>query len=482
MKTHITHVMPSEVKIEESVLGSIISNGVPQLKLVLEYFGGVNPFYKDKHSAIFEYMISLYTSGSSIDLHVLVAQMKDESLKKRIGDPYTFIEMTSTFPYYGDIETHCNIVIEAYKMREIIRIATIAITSAYANEESSQSVISEMEKKVSELTISSTSSDYETAAEVVDRVTQRLLDRTDNQNELTGISSGFKSLDEYTGGWQSPDLIIVAARASVGKSAWAFNNALHAAKSGKKVGLFSLEMSNNQVMERLVSIDTLIKLEEIRNGGKLSDESRRILIESRRKINQLPLYMSNKGGLNIFQLRSTVRSMQRKHGLDMVIIDYLQLMSGMNTKQSGNREQEISAISRDLKSLAMELNIPIIALSQLSRAIENRTNPEPRLSDLRESGAIEQDADIVIFIARADYQMVDGAVNPELANKAMLYIRKHRNGRLGDIMLDTDLSTQRFMDVHNEYHEFRNLGNSTHAYESNIASWNEPNKSNDLIF
>ena len=457
-------VLPSAIKSEENILGSIIINGARMLEDVLDIFGGINPFYNDKHSAIYDFIKELYTKGYSIDLIVITEQLKNNDIKNRAGEPYYFVELTNKIIHSADIDTHCRIVLEAFQMRKLIELSGEAISSAYKNNESPLEVISELEKGISSIAMNNDNSELETIEQSTKAAMENIVRRLDNPSEITGIPSGFKDIDAITGGWQQPDLIIIAARPSVGKSAFAINCAYNAAKHGKRVAMFSLEMSNEQVTQRMLSMSSLVRIESLRTTSLSGNDLIR-LKESSLEISKLPLYLDDTAGLNIYQLKSKVRKIQRKHGLDMIIIDYLQLMSSLNEKNINTREQEISKISRDLKNLAKELEIPIIALSQLSRGIESRATPEPRLSDLRESGAIEQDADFVAFLARPDYQKVNGADDPSFSNKAMFFIRKHRNGRLDDVMLSTDLSTQRFLDNTESYNRLSKTG-GTSAYNS----------------
>jgi replicative DNA helicase len=265
-----------------------------------------------------------------------------------------------------------------------------------------------------------------------------------NKGQMTGVATGYPQMDRLTNGWQAPDLIILAARPSMGKTAFALNLLKNAAASGTPSAFFSLEMSTKQLINRILSEESKVPLENI-TRGKMTDQEYTDFVKATDTIAALPMFFDDTASINIFQIRSKVRKLFKQNGVRFVIIDYLQLMSGMKSKNE-NREQEISTISRSLKALAKELDIPIIALSQLSRAVESRDGNKPKLSDLRESGAIEQDADIVGFIYRPDYQKEVKDIDPMDANKGFVSFKKHRNGALETLAFHVDLSIQKWSD------------------------------------
>jgi replicative DNA helicase len=301
-------------------------------------------------------------------------------------------------------------------------------------------------------------SNYTKADALYRKETIELQHRMERGEDVTGVYTGYRALDVVTGGWQPTDLIIIAARPSVGKTAFALNLAKNAALHPIRpvgVGIFSLEMSKGQIIQRIISAESNIDLDQIRRGKMDNSELQELHRRCAATITQAPIFVDDTPALNIFELRAKARRMVNKDGVGIIIIDYLQLMSGLTEGRNGNREQEISKISRDLKGLAKELHVPVIALCQLSREVEKRKGGEPQLSDLRESGAIEQDADFVGFLQRADYQQEEGSIDPSLEGDAELKIKKHRNGKLETVAFKTNLSVQRFMSLseYNSQHQ-----------------------------
>ena len=314
-------------------------------------------------------------------------------------------------------------------------------------------MLDQAEQALFDITDKNLNTGFQKISAVAAEVAKNIEQLSQREDGLTGVSTGFKELDQITNGWQSSDLIIIAARPGMGKTAFTLSLAANAAESGKGVAIFSLEMANAQLVQRLIAMESMIPASKLREA-KLTDEQWPILAKSVEKLSTMPIFIDDTPSINIFELRAKCRRLKQQHNIGLVVIDYLQLMSAGASGKRGNREQEISSISRALKGMAKELNLPVIALSQLSRAVETRGGDKrPMLSDLRESGAIEQDADIVTFIYRPDYyDLADGEEVSD--NTAEIIISKHRNGSLGSVNLQFLKEYVKFVD--NVDFSFRN--------------------------
>jgi replicative DNA helicase len=351
----------------------------------------------------------------------------------------------------ANIETHCRIVVQKFIQRELIRISGEIIGDAYEDSTDVFDLLDDAESKLFEITNNHLKRNYESIENVLVNTIKNIEEMRNRKDSITGVPSGFASIDQITYGWQNSDLIILAARPSVGKTAFALNLARNAALDAHKptaVGLFSLEMSAGQLVQRILSAESEINMEKISRGKMEEYEMKQLYQKGITKLSKAPIFIDDSAALNIFELRAKCRRLVQKHKVGIVIIDYLQLMSGSSDK-GGNREQEISTISRNLKGLAKELNIPIVALSQLSREVEKRkeNNKMPQLSDLRESGAIEQDADLVMFLYRPEYHEINNNdMGESTKGETFLKIAKHRNGTLETIKLKAMLHIQKFQD------------------------------------
>lgn len=436
-------VPPSNTELESAILGEIILGGNNRYESAATILTARNAFYKSEHQTVWETLSEIDTEGARIDLISVVDRLSRKGQLEAVGGNFGVMKLTMDVSTAGAFEQWCQIVQEYAMLRELILLCGEVTAKAYGKEDVFQ-LLDQAEQAVSNLTTGSIGGDYSQAVIPAMEVMQRVEMLANNPGSVTGVPTGYPLLDMCVYGWQAPDLIILAARPSVGKTAFAINIAVNAAIAGYGVGLFSLEMSSAQITERIMSALSVVPLDFIRRGD-VTQHQKDKLYKAQDDLTKLPLYIDDTAALNILQLRSKARMMVTKHKVKMLVIDYLQLMRGLDDRKTNNREQEISKISRDLKALAKRLNIPIIALSQLSRAIESRAGGEPQLSDLRESGAIEQDADIVAFITRPDYQKTDGEIDPMMANKGELKIKKHRNGKLENIPFETDLSTQRWL-------------------------------------
>lgn len=405
-------------------------------------------FYINANQIIFTTFCELQKAGQPIDSITVAMHLIQSGNLENVGGPYYLTNLTKAVVSSANIEHHCLAVLQTFMQREMIRISGQTISDAYDDKDVFE-LISDHEKSLTELTTGSLKKTYSPIDVEVVQALARIESLQNQSADITGVPTGFAPLDHVTYGWQNTDLIILAARPAVGKTALALNLATSAARSGKGVAFFSLEMSKGQLVERWLSSESEVWLEKLKRGKLETNEYEKVFNETAPKLSQLPIYIDDTAALTILDLRSRCRRIFRKHGIGLVVIDYLQLMSGAG-KGGGNREQEISTISRGLKQLAKELNIPIIALSQLNRGVESRKGESkmPQLSDLRESGAIEQDADMVMFMYRPEYYDVNSnEMGESTKGETHIRIAKHRNGSLETIKLRALLHIQKFVEM-----------------------------------
>lgn len=449
-------VPPQAKELEEAVLGAVMLEKTA-FDVIVEI---LKPecFYVEAHQRIFRTMQALQQKNSPIDLLTVVEELKFREELDLIGGPFYVTKLTNSVVSSANIEFHARIILQKFIQRELIKISSEIIGDAYEDSTDVFELLDKAESKLFEITNNHLKRDYVSIDSVLVQTIQRIEDLRTRQDEITGVPSGFESMDKITYGWQPSDLIILAARPSVGKTAFALNLARNAALHPTKptaVGFFSLEMSASQLVQRILSAESEIWLEKITRGKLEEHEMKQLYKKGIDRLASAPIHIDDTAALNIFELRAKCRRLKNKHNVGMIIIDYLQLMSGTGENKGGNREQEISRISRDLKGLAKELHIPIIALSQLSREVEKRKegNKMPQLSDLRESGAIEQDADMVMFLYRPEYHDINTNEMGE-SNKGDTDVRiaKHRNGQLETIKLSAQLHIQKF--VERDSHDF----------------------------
>lgn len=437
-------VPPQAKELEEAVLGAILIEK-SAFDIVHEI---LKPecFYVDAHSRIFSAMINLAARNMPIDLLLVVEELKRTEELDLVGGPYFVTKLTNQVVSAANVDAHSRIILQCHMKRKIIQAGGEMVQLAYDDSTDVFDLIDMAEASIVGVN-SGIQHNYVKVEQGLVAVIQRIEDLRHSDKELTGITTGFTELDRMTCGWQAPDLIVLAARPSVGKTAFAINLGMNAAKTGVGVGFFSLEMSKEQLMQRMLAIESQLRLEEIVRG-KLSDSAMKDLYKlGVQPVSALPFFIDDTPAINIFELRTKCRKLT-KAGCGLIIVDYLQLMSGVQNSRADNREQEISKISRDLKGLAKELRIPIIALSQLSRAVESRAGEKmPILSDLRESGAIEQDADIVMFMYRPEYY---GKHANELGDSTQgethIKFAKNRQGALDTVKLQANLAIQKFFD------------------------------------
>ncbi|MCX8481257.1 MAG: replicative DNA helicase, partial [Sediminibacterium sp.] len=443
-------VPPQSTDIEEAILGAImIEKGAFD---TVSDFLKPECFYADSHKSIYEAFLSLNNAGKSIDILTVVEELNKTDKLKLVGGAYYISKLTNTVVSSAHIETHARIVLQKFIQRELIRISGEIIQSAYEPSTDVFDLLDETESKIFNITNHYLKKNFEDMGTAIVKAMNKIEELRNKKEDISGITSGFKSIDNVTFGWQPTDLIILAARPSVGKTAFALNLALNAALQNNietAVGFFSLEMSVSQLVMRVLSCVSEVPMNRLSRGKLEEYEFQQILIKGVNRLEKAQIFIDETPALNIFEFRAKARRMVNRHHVKIIIIDYLQLMSGNANNKNTNREQEISTISRNLKALAKELEVPIIALSQLSRAVETRkeSNKMPQLSDLRESGAIEQDADLVMFLYRPDYyEQTQNEHGENIQGQVVLRIAKHRNGSLEDISLRARLDIQKFED------------------------------------
>lgn len=447
---NIGKIPPQAKELEEAILGAIMleKNAFDVASEILK----PECFYQESHQRIFRAMQSLANKSLPIDLLTVVEELRVKEDLEFVGGPYAVTKLTNAVVSSANIDTHCRIVVQKYIQRELIRISGEIIGEAFEDSTDVFDMLDSAEGKLFEITNNHLRRNFDSIDSVIVKTINRIEEMRNRQEDITGVPTGFDSLDRITYGWQPTDLIILAARPSVGKTAFALNLARSAALHPTKptaVGFFSLEMSSAQLVQRILSAESEIWLEKIARGKLEDHEMKQLHKRGIEKLAKAPIFIDDSAALNIFELRAKCRRLKNKYNVGLIIIDYLQLMSGSADRNS-NREQEISKISRDLKSLAKELQVPIIALSQLSREVEKRKegNKMPQLSDLRESGAIEQDADLVMFLYRPEYYEINADEFGE-SNKGETHVKiaKHRNGSLETVKLKALLHIQKFIEM-----------------------------------
>jgi len=429
-------IPPQAIDLEEVVIGAMLidKKGVDEVIDILK----PEAFYKESHQHIFAAIKKLFEDGQPIDLLTVSSYLKKDKKLEAIGGDFYLIQLTQKVSSSAHIEYHSRIVLQKYIQRSLIQISNEIIEEAYDESTDVFDLLDHAESKLYDVTQGNINKSSETAQSLVIQAKKRI-EEIANQKGLSGIPSGFDDLDELTSGWQPSDLIIIAARPGMGKTALTLSMARNiTVEQNIPVAFFSLEMSAVQLITRLISSETELSSEKLRTGKLEKYEWEQLNVKVK-NLEKAPLFIDDTPSLSIFDLRAKARRLASQHGIKLIVVDYLQLMTGGTSNKTGNREQEISTISRNLKALAKELSVPVIALSQLSRAVETRGGAKrPLLSDLRESGAIEQDADIVSFIYRPEYYGIDewddGEASPT-KNEAEFIVAKHRNGGLDNLRL-----------------------------------------------
>lgn len=448
-ETVIKRVMPNSLEAEQSVIGSMIMDK-DAIVTAMEMLHRED-FYHQQYGILFETMVELYSASEPVDLVTLQNKLKSKDVPKEISSLEFVGELVTAVPTSANIKYYATIVKENSVKRKLIHVTEDIENDCYAGKESLEVVLDRTEKNVFGLLSSRTSGEYVPIRQVVMNALEKIEKASKQAGTVTGIPTGFTDLDYRTAGLQPSDLILVAARPSMGKTAFVLNIAQHVAfRENMCTAIFSLEMSKEQLVNRLFSLESKVDAQALRTGN-LSDADWEMLVEGAGIIGDSELIIDDTPGISITEMRSKCRKYKLEHDLKLIIIDYLQLMSGSSGKSNESRQQEISDISRSLKALARELSVPVIALSQLSRAVEQRPDHRPMLSDLRESGAIEQDADVVMFIYRDDYYNKD----TELKGVSEIIIAKQRNGPIGTVQLAWMPQYTKFgnLDVSNQYSE-----------------------------
>ncbi len=426
-ETVLKRVMPHSVEAEQSVIGSMIMDR-EAIVVASEMISGED-FYNKQYGILFETMVELNDKGMPVDLVTLQDKLKEKDVPPEVSSLEFVRDLITAVPTSANIKYYSNIVAEKSTMRKLIRLNEDIANTCYAGKEELENILSDTEQRVFKLVQRRNTNDFTPIRQVVMNAMDRIEAASKTKGAVTGIPTGFLDLDYRTAGLQPSDLILIAARPAMGKTAFVLNIAQHVAfHQNRTVAIFSLEMSKEQLVNRMFSLESNVDAQHLRTG-QLNDEEWEKLIESAGIIGRSNLFIDDTPGITVAELRTKCRKLSLENNLSMIIIDYLQLMSGSGRSES--RQQEISEISRSLKGLARELNVPVLALSQLSRAVEQRPDKRPMMSDLRESGAIEQDADIIMFIYRDDYYNHDS----EKKDTAEIIIAKQRSGPIGTVEL-----------------------------------------------
>ncbi len=430
--------LPHNLEAEASVLGGIILNA-SKLTVAEEHLAP-DDFYSKKNQVIYENLIAMREGGQAIDVVTLAERLTNTGVLKEIGGAVYLAELVDKVPMLSNFEDYCVIVQDQALLRRLVNTTMGILDECYGEYENVADVVESAERQIFKVAEGQMRGDFADIHDVILETIDHIESIRKNKGQLTGLSTGFSELDFKTSGLQKSDLVYIAARPSMGKTAFALNLAQHAAtRENASVAIFSLEMSKTQLMQRMLCAEGLIDLSKVRTG-ELDEEEWQVLADASMRLYGTKIHIDDTAGQTIADIRSKSRRLKAEAGLDMVLIDYLQLMSGRG--RSENRQNEISEISRGLKALARELNCPIVCLSQLSRAPDGRPDHHPMLADLRESGSIEQDADVVMFLYR-DYYYDKENANP---NMAELDIAKQRNGPTGRIQLTWRPEFTRFMD------------------------------------
>ncbi len=439
-------VPPQSIEAEQSLLGSLMIDPDAIFKVV--DFLNSQDFYKKSHQDIYETIITLLNKREAIDLLSVSAHLKEKKVLKEVGGKSYLTSLVNSVPTASHVADYANIVRKKKILRDLIGFGQEISISAYEEKKAVDILLDEAERKILGISQNSSQKNFSALKDTLESAFERIEYLSTQDGKSRGVSTGFLDLDNLLSGLQKSDLIILAARPSMGKSALASSIAKNAAAEGASVGIFSLEMSVDQIVDRLISDISGINLWKLRTGNlkKQGDDNDFFRIrESFSQLSDLPIYIDDTASVSAMHMRAMARRLQTEKGLDLIIIDYLQLIQPQTTSQS--MVQQMTEISRELKVMAKELNVPVLALSQLSRAVEQRTPQIPRLADLRESGALEQDSDVVMFIYREDYYREDTSRR----NISDVIVAKHRNGPVGKVELYFDKDTAAFKSLDKQH-------------------------------
>ena len=437
--------LPHSIEAEQSILGAMLV--YPSLvRMAIDQDLHAEEFYVPAHPRIYRCMMDLADSGQSVDITTLITRLNDTEQLALAGGADYVIKLSDSAVSSANGIFYIDIIKERYHLRRLIETAEQIAEEGFDTGSSLDEVLDHAEKEILEVTRSRRASEFQSSKEVVSRVIKELVALRESDNHITGVRTGYQDLDRMTNGFQRGDLIILAARPAMGKTALALNLGMYTAlRNPGAVAFFSLEMPADSLMKRLLSAKSQVEGNKLR-GGNITDEELNRLNEAGNELGAAKIFIDDSASIKVSQIFSKCRKLMSEHGLSLIVIDYLQLISGSGRNSGDNRQQEVSEISRNLKILAKEMNCPVIALSQLSRSVEQRNDKQPMLSDLRESGAIEQDADIVMFLYREDYYKKPGEQEERAdVNEVVdLNLAKHRNGRVGHISLVFNKSISAF--------------------------------------
>ena len=437
----IERVPPQNLEAEQAVLGAMLIEKEAIARVTELLKGG--DFYREAHRLIFEAMLDLYNRNEAVDMITVIELLKREDNLEKVGGIAYVTSLANSVPTAANVHYHAKIVEEKALLRQLIQTSTQIAALGYEGSEEVSQIVDQAEKMILEVSNRRIGGDFTPIKSIVLDAFGKIEQLYESRGGITGLATGFKDLDRLTSGLQKSDLILVAARPSMGKTAFTLNIASNVAIREKKaVAFFSLEMSKEQLVQRMLCAEASIDSQKLRIG-ELEDDDWTKLINAADRLSGAPIFIDDTAGISVLEMRSKARRLKVEHDLSLIIIDYLQLMQGSGGKGGENRQQEISEISRSLKGLARELGVPVIALSQLSRSVESRQVKKPMLSDLRESGSLEQDADIVAFLYREDYY------NPDTENKNIteIIVAKHRNGPVDSVQLFFHKQFTRFADL-----------------------------------
>ena len=424
----IKRVMPHNIEAEQSVIGSMLIDK-ESIMTASEIISG-DDFYQKQFGILFDNMVELFNEGKAVDLVTLQNRLKENGVPEEVSNMGFVRELLTNIPTSANVKYYADIVYEKAVLRKLIKTTETVANDCYVGADKLENILEDTEKKIFDIVQRRNAGDYTPINKIVQNSIMRVSAASKLKGNVTGIPTGFIDLDYRTSGMQKSDLVLVAARPSMGKTAFVLNMAQYMAfECNKTVAIFSLEMSSEQLVNRLLAMEARIDAQKLRNGS-LEDKDWESLLESAGTVAKSNLIIDDRAS-SLAEIRSKCRKFKLEHNLDIVIIDYLQLMSSGGGRSSDSRQQEISDISRGLKRMARELDVPVVALSQLSRAVEQRPDHRPMLSDLRESGAIEQDADVVMFLYRDEYYNKES----ELKGTAEVIIAKQRNGPIGTVTL-----------------------------------------------
>ncbi len=418
-------VPPHSIEAEQSVLGAMLLDK-ESVAAASEVLRGED-FYSENHKRIYDTIIDVYDRGNPVDLVTVVEALRQRGYLANVGGGVYISDLSLAVPSTANIRYYIRIVEEKSTLRRLINASSEIMRESYEASEDMDIIIDHAEKKIFDISSKNNSQAFEPIKTILLDTYAKIEELTKNKGKIVGVPTGFKDFDQQTSGLGASDLVLIAGRPAMGKTSFAMNIAQYAALHAKiPVAIFSLEMSKDQLVQRMLSSEANIELQKIRTGD-LTENDWIKLVQAAGPLSQAPIYIDDSAGITVMEIRSKARRLKLEHGLGMIVIDYLQLMSGRGKTE--NRQQEISEISRSLKALARELSVPVVTLSQLSRAPEARSDHRPMLSDLRESGAIEQDADVVVFLYRDEYYHPDS----EKKNIAEAIIAKQRNGPTGTV-------------------------------------------------